>query len=199
MSESRSMTLWDLEQTLVGLMQIVSDPEATEEERTIAGEELQKYVEQEVRKVDGIRAYLRHCDLMVKAAADEAKRQADHARIWKNRAERLEQMCLDVMQYAGVKKLEGKTGSISVRSNGGQQPLTITDESLIPGECKYVTPRLTLSQWSIAAAALGTSAPFDGRCVVVQTDNGLVRRVIEKDGGVPGARLEPRGVHLRVE
>jgi hypothetical protein len=46
------------------------------------------------------------------------------------------------------KKLEGTRHSLSLRGNGGKQPVEVDDESLVPDEFVNITVRLTLAQWT---------------------------------------------------
>lgn len=51
------------------------------------------------------------------------------------------------------KKLEGVRHSITLRGNGGAQPVEITDESLVPDEYCRMTVTMTANQWRNLLAA----------------------------------------------
>lgn len=95
--------------------------------------------EAEVRKVDGVRRYWRACEQMAAAAKHEAQVQAERARLWESRLDRLKAVVYEVMTRFERKKLEGQTGSLHLKGNGGKQAVVIHDESLVPDEFCMVT------------------------------------------------------------
>ncbi len=219
------LSLFQLETELGELLAYRESEELTEEERATADGLIKAYVEREVRKVDGVRAYLRHCEVMAGAAKEEARRQSDRGRIWQGRYDRLKQHVQVVMETFGLKRLEGNTGSLVVKGNGGRQPVTVTDPVLVPDEmCEFAgtipgpvwRKALEESAWlrgfwnagnlptlmrtprlsAIAEALAKPCEQCEGRIAV--------RDLCEVCGGsghqgVPGARLEPRGAHLEVK
>ena len=46
------------------------------------------------------------------------------------------------------KKLEGRTGALYLKANGGKQAVEVTDESLVPDELCTVTVTMTLTYWT---------------------------------------------------
>jgi len=135
---STTLSLYDLSAELVALMDAWDDPETTPEARVEIETQLRIYAEQHVRKVDYVRAYLRHCAIMEAAALEEKARQDEHAKTWKARAERLKELCVAVMQTFEAKRLDGNTGSLLLKGNGGKQPVRIDNPELVPDEfCVY--------------------------------------------------------------
>lgn len=217
------ITLYGIEQALLDLAAIVTDPEAAPEEREVAEQELQRYLAAEVAKVDGVRAFVRHCEAMAAEADKEAKATAQRAKIWQNRADRVKGFAMAAMQEAGKTKLEGAAGSLSIQANGGLQALTITDPALVPDEYKTFTLEMAHAEWKVLKPICDRHRIGPARAVV---SNKLVRAALEADcehcnsrgelsmpdaelitcaacdgtgqGFVPGARLEPRGQQLRV-
>lgn len=176
--EQPHTSLFQLEAQLVELMEF-RDLCETDEERLAAEKAIGDYIQLEIAKVDGVRGYLLHCeakaeesDALCKIALKEADRQRARRDAWQSRADRLKQVCVGVIQMTGKKKLEGRTGSLMVKGNGGKLPLLIEDELSIPMSfCDIVkVPR--------------------------KED---IRRIIEGGIDVPGARLGERGVHLEVK
>lgn len=217
------LSLFQIEHELVELIEFRESAE-TDEERKAADAQIQVYVEKEVRKVDNIRSYLRHCDVMATAAKEESRLQADRAKAWTGRMDRLKASVLGIMQMIGEKKLEGRTGTLSVRGNGGQQALTITDESLVPDEFCDMTLIVPASIWKrdrTLASIAGTRSvkndlvrkALSEPCPVCKGEKAIFPPVDWKDQTqikcpgcsgegtrrVPGARLEPRGSHLEVK
>jgi hypothetical protein len=127
------ISLFDLEAGLVDLVDELDECQ-TEEERATCTALIREWLSREVRKVDSVRAYIRHAETMAQAAMEEANRQLERSRAWTARLDRVKAMVVSVMGSFGLKKLEGRTGELRVQNNGGKAPLNITDESLIPDE-----------------------------------------------------------------
>lgn len=191
----RNLSLFRIETELEELMQLREDPELMPEERAATEAAIAEYVNREVAKVDGIRAYLRHCEVMRDAANEEAKRQRELSTAWDARREKLMDLCYQVMQAAGKKKLEGKTGTLQIKGNGGRQPVTITEPSLIPDEyCEYVG-KVAGSLWRQIIDKLPW-IESTGEAEMVRTPRKSQIGDALKNGAVPGAHLEERGSHL---
>lgn len=194
------LSLFQIEDALVQLMEAreeVTDPAEVEQVELA----IRQYVEAEVRKVDGIRGYLRHCVLMEAGAREEAAIQSRRANAWAARKERLKEMCKDVMEHAQVKSLEGNTGRLRVQGNGGVLPLVITDESQVPEECCKYVGWIGGSLWHAILNSVTNMG--DGRPGSYWNDYKM-ERVVDGDRvraalPVPGAHLGERGTHLRVE
>lgn len=139
----QSLTLWELEEQLVALMHAREDPDISDEDRAGVEEALAVYVHKEIRKVDRIREYLRMCELGAQAAKEEAARHHQWAKMWEQRKEWLKASCKAAMEAFGAKRLDGRSGYLLLKKNGGLQGLTIVNPDLLPDEyCDY---RLTLS------------------------------------------------------
>lgn len=159
------------------------------------------YGQREVRKVDGIRSYLRVCDEQEKAAKAEAQNQTARAGRWKARADHLKHFVMEVMRSFGKTKLEGNTGVLRIQANGGKQPLTITDESLVPDELCVWAGEIDGPAWGVICRSLDVKvlAQILPHCRVVRKpDNDAVRARLARGEAVAGARLDGRGEHLRV-
>lgn len=197
---------------------------------------IKEYAAREVAKVDGIRGYLRWAKVQIEAARAEMAVQMARARQLEADADRLKSFCIEALRAAGKKFVEGKTGKLSIQGNGGEQPLVITDESLIPDELCWMEGRIKVDVWvDLLNSELIDKFTYNFTRV---PSSPLIREALEKacpncdghgkycarcgltiecqcgdaaeDGtchacagtgqaGVPGAHLEPRGVHLRVK
>lgn len=189
---SHNLNLYEIEDGLIEMIAAREEAE-TPEEIAAADSAIQAYVQAEIRKVDGIRGYLRQCDVMIKAAKEEAAIQKARADTWEARRDALKARCLEVMQRFGTPRLEGRTGSLAVTTNGGRLAVAIPDESLVPDEFHYVVVTLPLARYRAIEAQfheLPEVVPF-----ISKTE---IERAIAAGQGVPGAYLEERGVHLRV-
>jgi hypothetical protein len=134
MMSDKSLTLWSIEDSLVQLVgareDAASDIGISEDERRdqlqVIDNALADYVRQEITKVDNVRSYLLHCRLMADAARAERAAMEARVRLWEARESRLKEICILALDSVAKKRVEGKTGSLSVRGNGGVQPLEIS-------------------------------------------------------------------------
>lgn len=131
------ISLFDIEMALHRLLDVWQEAQG-QEEIEAAEVAIKEYAQLEVRRVDGIRKYLRFCDTMADAAKADMQAQAQRCRMWEARRDRLKAFVFDTMQSFNTKKLEGQTGNLRIQANGGKQAVTITNESLVPDEfCVY--------------------------------------------------------------
>ncbi len=195
----------------------------TPEEVEAAEVAIRACAEAEVREVDNIRRYWRACDQMAAAAKHEAATQTERARLWESRRERLKAVVYAVMDQFKLKKIEGQTGSLLMKSNGGKQAVEVYDESLVPDEYCTVTVTMPVKIWN-ATVALQRAPKSEGaelhpsvkvsprapansliaealnrNCPLCEGE-GVLKGCVECGGSgkqsVPGCRLAPRGVHV---
>src|ERR1700690_3320444 len=115
------LSLYTIEDELLQLLQareeILTNEQTPETPAELAQVEtaLAEYVTAEVRKVDGIHAYLKQA----KATAEQAKAEAAEMRARAERIEngmaRLKEFCLQAMQLAGMKRIDGTAGRYLLR------------------------------------------------------------------------------------
>ena len=147
-----SQSLYLLESNIAQLLEIRQDlliPDPVEDQdRLVALETVERQLTElfgaEVRKVDNIRRVWAHLEMVADAAAIEQKRQAERARLAKAQLERLKQGVKEAMQSmpwapGKTRKIEGETGVLMLKANGGKQAVEITDEALIPDEFCEIT------------------------------------------------------------
>jgi len=154
--------------------------------------------EAEVRKVDGIRRYWRLCDQMEAAAKFEAETQRNRAQMWDARRARLKALVYDVMTAFHLKKLEGQTGTLSMKGNGGRQAVEIQNPDLVPSEYMRVTVDMAGPVWEEIVKGMGQQWIKEnvGRTSTVPSLS-LIGEALEKDA-VAGCRLLDRGHHVEV-
>lgn len=223
------ISLWDIEQSIITLSEIIESPETTEDEKAAARGELERWTQAEIAKVDRVRAFLRHCAVMSDAAkfeADAMRRRGDQ---WAERGRRLKEICIAAMQASGQKRLEGQSGVLRIQAAGGKQALTITDERLVPPQYKTYTYTFTHSQLVWLCKHVNIPGEVKGPTIAMDTE--AIRKALDTPckacGGagytghiysgeesenvpcvdcngsgrmlVPGAELAPRVQVLRVE
>lgn len=173
-AEVARLSLYQVSQRLVELMTYRDQVELAPEEREAVDQEIARYVAHEITKVDNIRGYLRHCEVMVEAHRSEAERQTRMAQGWEERSKRLKNFCIKALEASNRTRVEGKTGVLKIQKNGGVQPMEIFDDKRLPTE---YTPMV----------------------ISFPVDNEKLRQDLAAGKEVPGARLLARGKHLRVE
>ena len=139
--------------------------EGFQQEIAVIDNAIREYITAEIRKVDSIRAFWRHCELMASAAKEEAEVQAARSKAWKNRLDRLKDTVKLVMETIPFpenkpKKLEGRTGALYLKANGGKQAVEIHDESLVPDELCTVTVTYVAAEWKAIEKRVAEARPW---------------------------------------
>lgn len=148
------LTLWHIEAELADLVNLREQMAEAGEDLAPIEQTILEYVGRELRKVDGIRSYLKRAEMMVHAAKNEAKLQNDRANAWQARIDRLKEFCRLTMEAWGAKRLDGSTGSLLLKGDGGRQAVTITDASLIPEELVTYQGTITDLAWDALRHAI---------------------------------------------
>ncbi|MFZ1007179.1 MAG: hypothetical protein WAN65_10100 [Candidatus Sulfotelmatobacter sp.] len=195
---------------------------------------IREYVGEVIRSVDPVRRYIRFCVSAEVEAKEEAERQRARAHMWAARRDRLKAFVFEFMQQWGWKegkprKFESATGSLSLRGNGGLQPLTVYDASLVPDEMQDMHVTMTFAQFIELRRTVWQKYQEGIKVDGPHPSNERIRAALAKPcpackgtgdadltayGGknepcpecngtktasVPGARLEPRGESLVVK
>lgn len=154
--QSVYLSLLAIETVLLDLITLREEMLESSEDVAAVDEQITAYIRQEVVKVDNIRSFWRHCELMRDAAKAEAETQAQRAKAWGSRLDRLKETCRSVMETIPFptgkpRKLEGRTGSLLLKANGGKQAVEISNESMVPDELCTVTVTMSAALWNAAA------------------------------------------------
>ena len=104
------------------------------EQRAELETDIERYLEAEVRKVDGIAAYMAHCEAQMSFAADEIKRLQERKGRYSRQLERMKDTCVRVMEQLDKKRLEGRTTTFSLRAMPVREEAL--DESVTPERFK---------------------------------------------------------------
>ena len=181
---SLELSLYAIESDLANLIEMreqVRDelganatPEDIAEETAAIDNAIALYIKSEITKVDNIRAFWRHCELMRDAAKEEARVQSDRSKAWGARLDRLKATCALVMESipfpAGKpKKLEGRTGALYLKANCGKQAVEVTDESLVPDELSSFTCAFSGANNSVLLRYLRSLSEIDAGIRVSRT------------------------------
>ncbi len=193
-----SMSLFHIEQQLADLLALREEMAAAGEDTAACDIEIAEYVRKEVVKVDSVRGYLRHCQVIATEARAEAKRLLDWADSWENRAAYLKGIAQDAMTILGKKRLDGKHGYLLLKGNGGKQAVEVTEPSLIPDWFVGVRAAMTLQEWKQLLIEARVSVEENDYSVEQFPRKDLIGKALES-GPVAGARLMPRGEHIEVK
>lgn len=145
-------------QAMFDTLEMIESPELKAE----AEAEIARYLEAEVRKVDGISGYLSICEAQQRAAESEIERLKERISTWESREQRVRDYVQNVMERIGSKKLEGNTATFTLRA--APASVVVLDENDIPAEFKRTT-------------------------VTVAVDKKAIKKAIDEGRDVPGADL----------
>ena len=104
-------------------------------------------------KVDmSVRHVWKRIEVLIQEAADEVKLQSKRGQHLKADLERLKdycQRCMELIEWKQGKprKLDGRSGYLLLKGNGGRPAVEVYDESLVPDELCTVTVTMTQTQW----------------------------------------------------
>lgn len=142
----RNKSLFAIEDHLEALfdsLDLIEDPEL----RAQAESEIDLYLLAEVRKVDSITNYISHCESQQAHAAEEIKRLQARKRTAERNQERVEASVMRVMNMWSMKKLEGRTSSLTLRAC--PPAVEVVDQTLVPPG--YLVTKVTESVDKMAA------------------------------------------------
>jgi len=195
---STPLTLWEIEKGIAELFDALDQADSPET-RGACETALAEYFAREVSKVDGIRALYKQFDLLAWAARQEMRDLQQRALTFERRRDKIKELAQIVMEAHGLTRLEGRTGRLLIKGNGGLQPLEITDATAVPDECCKYTGWVRADLWRAMLELYQGLADRSGHYSMERiVDNELTRNAIDREGGMPGARLADRGRHLEV-
>jgi hypothetical protein len=168
MELAKAFTLFQIEESLMLLAESAEEEGPTSEIETA----LVAYLEGAVEKRDRVAEFIHFCEAMAELAKAEVKRLQARQKHFEATADRVSSMVLRVLDWLGVKKLEGRTNTLKKRKC--PPSVNVIDEQKIPAEYKRVTVTLPLPQWQELLA--GTSE--DSRNTVL---SGLRKQEISLD------------------
>jgi hypothetical protein len=97
--------------------------------------------------------FIHFCEGMAELAKAEGKRLQARQKHFEATAERVSAMVLRILDFLGVKKLEGRTNTLKKRKC--PPSVRILDEAKVPAEYKHITVTLPLPQWQELLAGSG--------------------------------------------
>jgi len=146
---AKALTLFQIEESLVLLAESAEEKGLTPE----IEQALTVYLEGAAEKRDRVADFIHFCEGMAQLAKAEGKRLQTRQKHFEATAERVSAMVLRVLDYLGVKKLEGRTNTLKKRKC--PPSVKIIDEAKVPAEFKHITVTLPLPQWQDLLARCG--------------------------------------------
>lgn len=190
--------------------------------------QIRAYLTSEVSKVDSYAGLIHRMEADAQASENEEQRFAIRAKRLRANVERLKANALAVMQQFGVRELSTPINTLRPHTNGSLQALDVPVVNALPIKYRIITVTMPEAAWRKLVAGVtaplplsknpalsadndairkalskhvacpqcaGSGEPFgpeeDGKCPVCE-GKGTVPATI------PGARLLPRGEHLRL-
>lgn len=196
MEIAKAFTLFQIEESLMLLAESAEEEGLTPEIETA----LTAYLEGAVEKRDRVAEFIRFCEAMAELAKAEVKRLQARQKHFEATAERVSGMVLRIIDFLGVKKLEGRTNTLKKRKC--PPSVNVIDEQKIPAEYKRVTVTLPLRQWQALLAA----TPEDSRNTVlsglrkqeITLELEAIRQALNLEKAVEGADLAINRFKLQV-
>ena len=146
MDLAKALTLFQIEESLVLLAESAEEEGLTPE----IEQAMTVYLDGAMEKRDRVADFIHFCEGMAELAKAEGKRLQARQKHFEATAERVSTMVLRVLDYLGVKKLEGRTNTLKKRKC--PPSVKIIDEAKVPAEYKHITVTLPLPQWRLAGS-----------------------------------------------
>jgi hypothetical protein len=145
----KALTLFQIEESLVLLAESAEEEGLTPE----IEQALTVYLEGAAEKRDRVADFIHFCEGMAELAKAEVRRLQARQKHFEATAERVSAMVLRVLDYLGVKKLEGRTNTLKKRKC--PPSVKIIDEAKGPAVFKHITVTLPLPHWQELLAGAG--------------------------------------------
>lgn len=149
MSTEKSLNLYELETELVEAVQAADEnPDDAALKGVVA-----LYLQGAIEKRDRMAQFLKHLEAQELFAKMEIDLLRDRQRMIGEKRERLKKWIVSVMESAGVKKLEGKTHTLSLRLNPSS--VEILNPEAVPASFKTVRQEVVIDKRAIKQALEG--------------------------------------------
>lgn len=140
-----NLSLYNITNKFVDLMDKASEGELTEEEYNQLGEELALQLQQKGSNIIG---YTKNIELTINAMKEEEKRISENRKSLENKLERFKQYVKDNMERLGITKMDTELGTLSI----AKSPISveITNEEEVPEEYKQEVVTVKIDKKTIA-------------------------------------------------
>ena len=193
---AKGLTLFQIEESIALLAESAEDEGMTPElEQALA-----MYLEGALEKRDRVAEFIQYCEWMAEMAKAEVKRLQTRQRHFEATAERVSAMVLHVLDFFGVKKLDGRTHTLSKRKC--PPSVRVDDDTQVPSEFKRVSVTLRLDQWRSLLAAAPEGLRKEIEPAILKRDETIdlkaVKEALNLEREVPGANLAVNQYNLQV-
>jgi len=192
----KELTLFQIEESIALLAESAEEEGLTPQlERALA-----TYLEGALEKRDRVAEFIRYCEWMAEVAKAEVKRLQARQKHFEATGERVSAMVLRVLDFFGVKKLEGRTHTLSKRKC--PPSVRIDDDARVPSEFKRVTVTLRLDHWNCLLAGVSDDVRREIEAAILKRDETIelkaVKEALNLEREVPGANLAVNQYTLQV-
>ena len=125
------LTLYNITNKFVDLMNKAEEGELTEKEYNEIGEEIALELQKKSASIIG---YIRNTELLIEAMKTEEKRISDTRKTGEAKLEKFKQYVLENMERLGLKEIPTELGSLNINKN--PMSVEIENEDEIPSEFK---------------------------------------------------------------
>jgi hypothetical protein len=208
-----SQSLYRIQQDLESLAALreSAELEGDSEALKVIDQQIAEYLTKEAAKVTSYVGLIRCEELNAEACEKEAQRFLDIAKQKRALVARLKETALEVMNRFGVRELKATPGGgLRIQGNGGLQPLEIIDTDIwekLPPTFINQHVHMTIAEWKEIGLWLGKyqgglemwhklSAKLEYAPMTPAKD--AIREALKRGEVIAGARLLPRGEHVRV-
>lgn len=163
-----NLSLYNITNKFVEIMDKVQDGELTEEEYNELGQELALQLQ---AKSSNIIAYVRNGESFIEAVKAEEKRLAEMRKVAENKVEKFKQYVKENMDKLAITNIKTELGTLSI----AKSPISveITNEDEIPAEYKLEVVTTKIDKKAIADNFKTTGEVPNG--VVIHNDNTNLR------------------------
>jgi hypothetical protein len=194
---AKGLTLFQIEESIALLAESAEEEGMTPE----LDQALATYLEGALEKRDRVAEFIQYCEWMAAGAKAEVKRLQARQKHFEAMAERVSTMVLHVLDYFGVKKLDGRTHTLSKRKC--PPSVRIDDDTQVPSEFKRVSVTLHLDQWHSLLATAPEGLRKEIEPAIQKRDETIdlkaVKEALNVEREVPGANLAVNQYTLQVQ
>jgi hypothetical protein len=187
MDLAKALTLFQIEESLVLLAESAEKEGLTPE----IEQAMTVYLDGAVEKRDRVADFIHFCEGMAELAKAEGERLHARQKHFEATAERVSAMVLRVLDYLGVKRLEGRTNTLKKRKCPAS--VKIIDEAKVPAEYKHITVTLPLPQWQELLAGSGEELRKAVLCGIrkqeISVELEVIKQALNLEKTVEGADL----------
>ena len=160
-----NLSLYNITNKFVDLMDKASEGELTEEEYNELGQELAIQLQQKGSNIIG---YTKNIELTINAMKEEEKRISENRKSLENKLERFKQYVKENMERLGITKMDTELGTLSIQ-NSPKATVEITDEDKIPDKYKNIVQEIKIDKTAIAKDVKETGNAIPGTNVIINT------------------------------